>query len=270
MPDLKQWQESFLGAVQGKDAFRSNMQELVIKPYYPRIDIYADCSHETFVQALRLSYPHTLQLLGEECFYGLASDFVNSPFLEQHGVSENSLDDFGVQLPEFLPQWLSDHNIDGLDYLSQLSTLDWLIQQAYHAADTSVFNLAAYGELTEDSQNIVCFELAPSIQLMASDWPLKAIVDWHELGADTALDIQPSKEYYLIWRQQWLPKIEVLNQGQYQLLLAIQQGQNLAELAQGESQNELGNLSGWIQQGWISGFYLASSNNLNHILNDQV
>ena len=189
--------------------------------------------------------------------------------MDQQGVSENSLDDFGRQLPEFLPQWLSDNNITGLDYLSQLSSMDWKIQQAYHAADAHAFDFAAYINLSEESQDIVCFELAPSIQLMAADWPLKAIVDWHEQGANTELDVQPVSEHYLVWRQQWSPQIEPISKSKYELLLALQQGQNLSVLAEGECQNELGNLAEWIQKGWVSGFYLASAANSQSIVSDE-
>ncbi len=250
MSDLAAWQAAFLGALQARARDEQRMQSLIAEPAQ-RLSIYADCSRETHIQALRLSFPHCLQLLGEVCFNGLVTDY-----LEAYASNESNLDNLGRQLPDFIPRWLAQQQIESLDYLPQLAQLDDLIQQAYAAADGDSFDLATYTSLSAEAQLQVSFTLTPSIRLMRADWPLKRLIDWHQQGAEGELTLPQQSSYYLIWRRQWSPTIEELSHEQYHLFTTMQAGQTFAKLADSEWRLTLPSIPEWIQKGWITGFTL--------------
>ena len=102
-----------------------------------RLDIYRNTFIHTLTKALRLSFPVTERLVGEEFFEGAAQFFI-----ADHPPGEAWLDRFGVEFPDFLRSFSQAKSIV---YLGDVAELEWAVNSALNAADVAPLDVAALG-----------------------------------------------------------------------------------------------------------------------------
>src|SRR6266480_4195228 len=92
-----------------------------------RLDIYRNTFVHTLTKTLRLCFPVTERLVGEDFFEGAAQIFI-----EERPPRVAWLDLYGGEFPEFLSSFPPATSIA---YLGDVAELEWAVNSALHAAD---------------------------------------------------------------------------------------------------------------------------------------
>ena len=138
-----------------------------------RLDIYRNTFIHTLTKALRLSFPATERLVGEDFFEGAAQFFIAA-----HPPREAWLDRFGGAFPDFLRAFPQTKSIV---YLGDVAELEWAVNNALHAADVAPLDLALLGAVGPDDRGRDSFLAHPSVSLVRLAHPADAI--WHAVLA---------------------------------------------------------------------------------------
>lgn len=132
-----------------------------------RLDIYRNTFIHSLSRALRLSFPVTQRLVGEE-FFEVAAQI----FIAEHPPRMAWLDQYGGEFSDFLrslPQAKS------LAYLSEVAELEWAVNCALHAADVSPLDVEALGAIGPESQGQIRFIADTAIRLLRLEYPVDLI-----------------------------------------------------------------------------------------------
>ncbi len=132
-----------------------------------RLDIYRNTIVHSLTKALRLSFPVTERLVGEEFFEGAAQFF-----FAEHPPREAWLDQFGDEFSDFLRSFPQAKSIV---YLGDVAELEWAVNRALHAADVVPLDVAALGAVSPEDQSRICFVAHPSVSLLRLAYPVDAI-----------------------------------------------------------------------------------------------
>jgi hypothetical protein len=82
---------------------------------------------------------------------------------------------YGAHFPFFLETY---QPLAHLGYLPDVARLEYGLRRSYHAADRKPLDPAALADLTEDQLLDAYVSLAPSVQLIASPWPILQVYDF--------------------------------------------------------------------------------------------
>ena len=137
------------------------------RPAPKRFSVYRNNVATGLTRAMEASFPTVRKLVGPQFFAAMAVEFAlqhppKSQLLMQYG------DEFAGFLETFPP-------VAHLGYLPDVARLEQAIRISYHAADAIAMraeDLAAVPEAQLLSCGLI---LAPSVQLIASRWPILAI-----------------------------------------------------------------------------------------------
>ncbi len=137
------------------------------RPAPKRFSVYRNNVAAGLTRAMEASFPTVRKLVGPEFFAAMAVEFAlqhppKSQLLMQYG------DEFAGFLQNFPP-------VAHLGYLPDVARLEQAMRTSYHAADAIAMraeDLAAVPEAQLLSCGLI---LAPSVQLIASRWPIHAI-----------------------------------------------------------------------------------------------
>lgn len=189
-----------------------------------RFGVYRNNVVVGLTDALRQRFPVCERLIGEEFFRAMAREFMRalpprSPLLYTYGG------DFAPFIAAFEPA-------QSVPYLADVARLEFAYGLAYHAADAAPLPPQRIEAFTQESWGDLVFTLHPSIQLVASRWPIVAIwaTNTHDedvkpvdLGvAEDALVVRPALEV----------EIRRLPPGGLAFLAALQCGSTLAVAAE--------------------------------------
>ncbi|WP_395406527.1 DUF692 family multinuclear iron-containing protein [Pseudoduganella sp. UC29_106] len=159
MSALAEGQETFAGAL--FDAGR----EADVAPRLTRAErfaLYRGNLSATWTKALGAAYPVIRQLVGDEFFEALAREYGRA-----HPSDDGDLNRFGADLAGFLEgfQYTTD-----LPYLPDMARLEWLLHRAHYAPSADTVDAQALARIPAEEIESVTMELAPTVQLFASDW----------------------------------------------------------------------------------------------------
>lgn len=247
---LAQWQDSFIQALRqgGSD---EALLSLVKPGQASRLDIYRNNSLQALTATLSISFPISLQLVGEACFNQLATDYIQS-----NPMREMNLNHYGETFPAFLKQIIDTRiEFSRVKYLPQLADLEWSLQLSYYAADSlDCSPIASIAELTEAQHQDVVMLLRPDISIHHSTYPLFDI--WHAHNQDEHVVIdKPQADYFFsVSRDPFKPLVKPLVAVDYHLLNAISAGASLGRMT--ELGIDMSPLPTWIAKAWICGFCL--------------
>ncbi len=185
-----------------------------------RLDIYRNTFVHTLTRALRLSFPATERLVGEEFFAGAAQFFI-----AEHPPREAWLERFGGAFPDFLRAFPQAKSIV---YLGDVAELEWAVNNALHAVDVAPLHIAALGQVQPEDQGRISFVVHPSVGLVRLAHPADAI--WHAVlaGNDEALgtiDIGSGPVRLLVERRETGVEVERLDEPSWLFLSALCAGQ---------------------------------------------
>ena len=212
-------------------------------------------------RTLASTYPVIAQLIGVESFQPLARHF-----WQQHPPQRGDMGQWGAQLPEFLaaaPQ-LADE-----PFLADVARMEWALHRAASAPD-AVLDAASFALLSSvDDAQPVGLSLSPGTVLLDSAYPVVSIINAHLLGQPTfeeaaALLRQGKREYALVWRQAFKPKVRLMRAAEYQLITALKNNSPLdSALDQASSIEPAFDFNTWLTQAVQTGLVTGAVHLLN-------
>jgi hypothetical protein len=190
-----------------------------------RFAVYRNNVHVSLIEALATRFPVCRALTGNEFFRAMAREFVashppRSPVLMTYG------DDFGDFIDGFAPA-------APVPYLGDIARLEAARTRAYHAEDAEPLGAEAFAGIGPAALPAIRLALHPSLELLASRFPVVSIWEAHQDDAEVALQSLDllAGEDALVIRPHRDVEIHRLLPGAYRFLRALSAGRTLGEAA---------------------------------------
>ncbi len=190
-----------------------------------RLGVHRATTLGTLTEALADAFPVVALLVGERFFAQAAARFVPA-----HPPAAPRLAEYGAAFPDFLAAFAPAR---GLAYLPDVARLDWAVHRAYHAADRAALRAEQLAALDPAAFGALRLGLHPSVQLLASRFPVDRIWQAHHgEGELSAIDLSASVDCrLLVDRGPGGIRLLPLDAGELALLQAFGTGGSLDEAA---------------------------------------
>ena len=184
-----------------------------------RFNVYRNNVAVSLTEAMNSAFPVITKLLGAQNMDGLAG-----LFLRQHPPSSPLLMHYGDEFPAFLAGM---EQLSHLGYLSDIARLELAIRRSYHARDADPINPEDVAGLAPDALMSLVIGLAPSVEILSSDWPIYDI--WRFNSVTDAPEPQPVAQDVVIMRPEFDPEPHLLPPGGAVWLRALADGHSIAQ-----------------------------------------
>lgn len=202
-------------------------------PATKRLDVYRNNVAVSLTDALETAFPVIDKLVGNRFFRAMAG-----VYLRAHPPTSPVMMFYGDAMPDFLAAFEPAQSVP---YLPDMARVELALRHSYHAADASPVAPDALAQLAPDSLPHVTFGFAPSVQVIASIYPLHSIWWSNTHGGDVAKHAQP----VLITRPEFDPAVDALTAQQAAVTTALIAGEPLGDaLRHGGAGFDLGPLLG--------------------------
>lgn len=195
-----------------------------------RFAVHRNNAIAALVDALAAAFPVTQALVGKDFFRAMACERVRvdppcSPILVEYG------DGFARFIADFTPA-------ESVPYLADISRLEQLRVQAYHAADAVPVDVAAYHALVATPMRLAAtrVRLHPACRWLRSEYAVRSIWNAHQ-DIDASRDVDlgtiaiDAPEDTLVTRPQWDVQVTALPEGGIAWLDALRDGMTLGGAA---------------------------------------
>ncbi len=189
------------------------------QPAGSRFSVYRNNVAVSLTEALEISFPAIVKLIGEENFKK-----VTSLFLRRHPPTTPMMSQYGAEFPAFLEKF---EPLKHLGYLPDVARLEQALRVAYHAADGAPANADVLQSLTPEQLAEVRMTLAPAVRIVRSPWPIHAI--WAFNLEEGAPKPEPGGQIVLITRPEFDPLMTPIGAGTAAFIEALQSGETLAD-----------------------------------------
>ena len=146
-----------------------------------RVDVYRNNVCGNYRKALAATFPVVRRLVGATFFNAAVDAYVRA-----HPSTRGDVNRYGGELARFLADYAPAR---ALAYLPDIARLEWAIDQAGIAADAPPFDLAALAALPEEAHAGLRFLPHPSMQLVASPYPILRIWQVNQPPFDGAAEV---------------------------------------------------------------------------------
>lgn len=184
-----------------------------------RLDIYRNTFTHTLTRALKLCFPATQRLVGEEFFEGAAQIFIG-----KRPPRAAWLDLYGREFPDFLRSFAPAASIS---YLGDVAELEWAVNDALHAADVSPLDVARIATIEAEDQARICFNPDPAVRLLRLEYPAdiiwRAVIDSDD-DALGKIDLGCGPRHLLIERRSTGVEVECLAEPAWRFLASLCDG----------------------------------------------
>lgn len=194
-----------------------------------RFAIYRNNVVVGLIEALEARFPVTRMVVGDAFFRATAR-----AFLRARPPRSPLLHEFGDELPAFLAGFAPAR---ALPYLSDLAALEAARTRAFHAADAEPLDPAGLAGLDPETLAGLRLELHPSVELLASPFPVVSLWAAHQhadpaavRAALAAIDTARAEDA-LVWRRGEEVLVRALPAGALVFLGALAAGEPLAAAA---------------------------------------
>lgn len=188
------------------------------RPAPKRFSVYRNNVASSLTRALEAAFPTVRKLVGEEFFGAMAV-----AFLRTHPPTSRLMMLYGDALPGWLEAFPP---VAGLGYLPDVARLDQAMRESYHAADATPLAEADFQRLLGADIAGLRLQLAPSVRLVQSRWPVWSI--W-SANAEDGPSPRPGAEDALILRPEYDPRPHRLPAGGGAFVAALLDGHTLSE-----------------------------------------
>lgn len=228
MPSLRELQLAFAAAV-FEPGERSRIADAIdARGMEPgkRHGIYRNNIFHNYRAALRDVYPVVERLVGQE-FFGFAADRYTPLNPSLHGNLHSFGGGFGAFLDGFVPA-------ADLPYLGDVARLEWLVHEAFHAADGAAMALDRLAAVPPERLPLLTFTLHPACRLLESRFPVHRIwqVNQPEGEAEETIDLGAGGVRLLIRRHGHAVDLEPVEAAEFALLRAFAAGRPLRDALQ--------------------------------------
>ncbi|MDD5295760.1 MAG: DNA-binding domain-containing protein [Rhodocyclaceae bacterium] len=222
MPALRELQTRFHQAVVLGEAEDDDLLACILESGETgrhRIAVYRRSVIGNLVGALLATYPALARIVGLPFFREAARAYVRT-----HPSLSGDLNEYGGGFADFLADWPYGRE---LGYLPDVARLEWLVQEAYYAADERP-DLSGLATCPPQEYGALCFGLDPAVRRMDSAWPLADIwrVNAEDYLGDMALDFSRGSRL-LVLRRDGLVHVEALAPGEAVFLDSLGAGKAL-------------------------------------------
>ncbi|MEO9685458.1 MAG: DNA-binding domain-containing protein [Tateyamaria sp.] len=195
----------------------AGLQDGAGRPAQKRFDVYRNNVTVALIQAMQAAFPILHKLLGAQNFDQLVRLFVRA-----HPPTSPLMMHYGAELPVFLTQFSP---LSHIAYLPDVARLELAMRRSYHAADTAPFDATKLAVIAPEVLMNSTLNLAVSIELVPSDWPLFDIWRFNtQVGADKP---RAAAQSVLITRAEFDPKPHALSLDQAAWIAAVMTGKPL-------------------------------------------
>lgn len=184
-----------------------------------RFDVYRNNVAVSLTEALETAFPVIRKLLGEKNFRTVAG-----AFLRRHPPSSPLMMFYGEEMPKFLRTFEPTSKIG---YLPDIARLELAIRESYHAADSEPVDPAKLQGMSPDDLMALRFDLAPSLRLIRSPWPIHAI--WRFNTEESAPKPAMAAQDVAVLRVDLDPLPHLLPLGSGAFIEALTEGRTLGE-----------------------------------------
>jgi hypothetical protein len=187
-----------------------------------RLAIYRNNIEQGRIQALQLTYPVVLRLVGEDCFRQFARAYACAT-----PSRSGNLDDYGASFAGFLVQHEHFH---GLPYLADVATLEWLLHEVHQASAPVRLSDDALQSLASADPESVSVGLDPSCRLFTSPFPVHRIWQMNQSNHTPELmALDDGAVRLLVVQHDWQVMMRELGPGEYAFAGACERGLSLLD-----------------------------------------
>ncbi|MGE0745516.1 MAG: putative DNA-binding domain-containing protein [Rhodospirillales bacterium] len=216
-----------------------------------RLDVHRNNVYASLTEALRARFPVIERLVGAEFFAATARAFIaalppRTPVLLEYGGG------FPAFLADFAPT-------RPYPYLPDVARLEWLRNEAFHAADAAPLDPAGLAAVPPDRAGGLRFAPHPAARAFASPYPAVSI--WDTNTHDTTVRaIAADGEEAVVVRPDDIVRIVSVPPGGAALLQALSAGGTLSDAAAAAPGIDLATALGvLLQAGAFAGFSIADA-----------
>jgi Putative DNA-binding domain len=242
-PDLKTLQAAFGRSVRAVIADDTDLRLLAGSDdaigFGAGVDVYRNNAWQFFLAALECTYPVTRRRVGTEFFRQLARDY-----RVQHPSQHADLHWIG----EAFPRWLADRMAGtGYAWLADLACLEWACQMSSAAAQHDPAGVDALGRFDPQVLPHLALVLQPSLQLVASSFPIWSVWQANQEEAAAPVDLAVGAEHCAVACIADRVAVYRLEAADHRLLQHLSAGSTLgdATVAAASDAATLGRLLGW-------------------------
>jgi hypothetical protein len=221
MPTLLEMQKAMQASLLSRNS-AAVAQMLAAHMGVDRLDIYRNTFIHTLTKALRLCFPVTQRLVGEDFFEAAAQIFIG-----ERPPRAPWLDLYGSEFPAFLRSFPPATSIV---YLAEVAELEWAVNSALHAADVTPLDVAGLGAIEAEAQARICFLPEPSVRLLRLDYPAdviwRAVLDSDD-DAIGKVDLGCGPRNVLVERRPAGVKVECLDEQAWSFLAKLCDGSSI-------------------------------------------
>jgi hypothetical protein len=182
------------------------------------LDVYRNNVRLNRIAALADAFTHVVTLVGSDYFRSLARAYV----VATPAASANLHDD-GAGLPAFIRGFAPAAD---LPYLGDVAEVDWLMQHAYYADDSTPLDRSALAALGPERFAAASLRLSASVGVARStNWPIADIVAMHEGGPSASLDA--GGQAILVWREDFAVRWRAIGGDEAQVVAALSNGSSI-------------------------------------------
>jgi hypothetical protein len=220
---------------------------------HPRMTVYRNNVAAALVNALRVRFPVTEQLVGGEFFFAMAREFADrnrpaSPVLVQYGDC----------LPDFIRNFAP---AESLPYLADVAELENLWWRAYHAKEVEPLPASALAAIVPKHLGELRFELHPSTGLLRSPYAIGSIWLAHRGGLPLDSINVAASEWAMVSRPQSDVGVFLVSPSRHAFLLSLARGDRLADSVEQAQECDGGfdiglEISELFTAGIVTGFHL--------------
>jgi hypothetical protein len=223
MPSLRDLQERFAAAVLAADGTAPALADGRFGT--DRIGIYRRTIRTNYRNALGATYPVVRSVVGARFFDGAVDAYVGA-----HPSRSGDLNEYGATFGEFLGAY---EPASRLPYLPDVARLEWAIDEASRAADSSASPddvLRALAALPPERLSALRLRMAPSCRLIASSFPVLRV--WHvnqrDHVGDLRVDFDAMPDRLRVRREPFGVALERIAAGDFAWLSALSARSDLA------------------------------------------
>lgn len=141
------------------------------------VAVYRNNYRGNLHDALAGAYPVVEQLVGKDFLRLITRRFIGL----QHSRSGN-LHDYGAEMAAFLAAF---EPARGLPYLPDVAALEWACHRAYFADDAAALDIGTLARTPAEHYPGLILHIHPACRLLRSSYPVAAIWQAHQPGADS-------------------------------------------------------------------------------------
>jgi hypothetical protein len=227
-----------------------------------RLAVYANAYFVRIYDCLREDFGALARALGPDAFHDLVKTY-----LMMHAPTRPSLRHAGEHLAKHLStEPFAEIFSRRCPYGADLARLEWAMAEAFYAKDAPVVAREDLGAVAAGSWHRLRFELAPSLHLVALEWPVHGVRERfdRETGEETWDEAPPlvaEATYLRVWRLDERVRYRTMAQLELDALGAAQAGEpfaaicDLAASAAGEEEaarQAAALLASWVADGLLS------------------